>query len=261
MVNCSMDRNVRVLFFAHPRSGSSSLYEILQSHPELNILEEPFNENFMQWDVTNKNYCELVHDIPSLEAQVSEIFATHNGIKILDYQLPTDLTVNLLRRTDCKIIFLRRKNVLQSVVSVLIAEQTRLWKKWEMTKPLEEYYRGLQPLDITDVRQRVAELQQRLDFFESVVDERSENDMIKLTYEELYLSEASQQEGQIAAIWELLHIAPLELERYWRYLEPETARINSPATYAFLPNAGDIENACGNDLTGRLLASPAQTKE
>src|SRR3972149_643545 len=137
-----MDRNFHVILFAHPRSGSSSLFEILQSHPELNILEEPFNENFTRWDAANKDYRELVHDIPSLEAQVSEIFATWNGMKILDYQLPADLIIHLLRRADCKIIFLRRRNLLQSVVSVLIAEQTKLWKKWEMTMPLEEYYRN-----------------------------------------------------------------------------------------------------------------------
>lgn len=130
--------NQNILFLAHPRSGSSSLYEILQSHPALNILEEPFNENFTRWEAGNKNYLELIRDIPSLEAHVAEIFAEYNSIKILDYQLPLDFIAHLLRRADCKVIFLRRRNLLQSVVSVLIAEQTRLWKKWEMTKPLEE---------------------------------------------------------------------------------------------------------------------------
>ncbi len=121
-----MNRSLRLLFLAHPRSGSSSLYEILQSHPDLNILEEPFNENFTRWDSANKNYRELIHDIPSLETQVEGIFSTHNGIKILDYQLPRDLAAHLPKRPDCKIVFLRRRNPLQSVVSVMIAQQTQL---------------------------------------------------------------------------------------------------------------------------------------
>lgn|SRR5512139_3304724 len=83
--NYLMDRNIRLIFLAHPRSGSSSLYEILQSHPDLDILEEPFNENFTRWDTGSKNYLEFVHDIPSLDAHVVEIFTKHNGIKILDY--------------------------------------------------------------------------------------------------------------------------------------------------------------------------------
>ena len=234
------------------------MYQILQSHPELDILEEPFNENFTRWDTANKNYLEQIHDIKSLEAQVQEIFATHNGIKILDYQLPTDLAVHLLRRPDCKIIFLRRRNLLQSVVSVMIAQQTQLWQKWEMNKPLEEYYQDLQPLDIQDIQQHVKSTQRRLDFFESVIDERSGNEVVKLTYEELYFSEAPKQKRQIDAIWDLLRIAPLELERYRPCLQPETARINSPATYALLPNAREIENACGTDVTGRLIVFSTQ---
>src|SRR5216117_3484918 len=119
-----MNRNIRLIFFAHPRSGSSSLYQILQLHPDLNTLEEPLNENFKRWNSNNKNYRELIHNIPSLDVQVAEIFTTYNGIKMLDYQLPDDLTVHLLQRLDCKVIFLRRRNLLQSVVSMLIAEQT-----------------------------------------------------------------------------------------------------------------------------------------
>ncbi len=247
-----MNRSLRLLFLAHPRSGSSSLYEILQSHPDLNILEDPFNENFIRWDADNKNYRELVHDIPSLEAQVAEIFSDWNGVKILDYQLPSDLIAHLFRRAICKIIFLRRRNLLQSVVSVLVAEQTQLWKKWEMTKPLDEYYRALRPLDVADIQQRVIGMKGRLDFFESVVDERSANDAVKLTYEELYFAEPARQKRQLDAIWKLLHIAPMELERYNNYLRPEEAKINSAVTYALLPNAREIENACGNSVTGKL---------
>lgn len=244
--------NQNILFLAHPRSGSSSLYEILQSHPALNILEEPFNENFTRWEAGNKNYIELIRDIPSLEAQIAEIFAEFTGIKILDYQLPPGLIAHLLRRADCKVIFLRRRNLLQSVVSVLIAEQTRLWKKWEMTKSLEEYYQNLQPLDIVDIQQRVAELKRRLDFFESIIDERPAHEAVKLTYEELYFSKPSRQEGQINAIWDMLGLPPLKLERHRIYLQPETARVNSTVTYAMLPNAQEIDKACGNDATGWL---------
>lgn len=242
-----------VVFLAHPRSGSSSLYEILQSHPALNILEEPFNENFTRWNAGNKNYLELVHDIPSLDAQTADIFAEYNGIKVLDYQLPPDLIAHLLQCADCKIIFLRRRNLLQSVVSALIAEQTRLWKKWEMIKPLEEYYRNLQPLNIMDLQKRVAELKSRLDFFESVIDRRPADEATKLTYEEFYYSEPWRQEQRMSEIWGMLKLPPLKLERRHRdYLQPKTAKINSAVTYEMLPNAREIDKACGNDATGWL---------
>ena len=190
-----MDSNTRLILFAHPRSGSSNLYQILQLHPALTILEEPFNEGFTSWDANNKNYLALIHDIPSLDAQLAEIFTAHNGVKVLDYQLPDDLAVHMLRRPDCKIIFLRRRNLLQSVVSAMIAEQTNLWKKWDMTRPLEEYYRDLQPLDIAAVQSHVAGLQQHLDFFEGVVDARGGESALKLVYEDLYFAPAAARDA------------------------------------------------------------------
>ncbi len=247
-----MNPDTHVILFAHPRSGSSSLYQILQLHPDLQILEEPFNENFMNWNASNKNYQELVHDIPSLDVQLAEIFTSYNGVKVLDYQLPTDLAVHLLQRPDCKIIFLRRRNILQSVVSVLIAHQTQLWKKWDMTRSLEDYYRDLQPLDIADIQRRIADQKHQLDFLESVIDARPDHATLKLVYEDLYYAAAVQRNQQIAAIWKLLEIAPLEPERYQYYLRPEAVKINSAATYRLLPNADDIQHLCGNGITGWL---------
>src|SRR6476620_10120406 len=112
-----MQAKPQVLLFAHPRSGSSSVYQILQLHPELNILEEPFNEGFTTWNPQAKNYRELVVDIPSLDAQISDILTTYNGIKMLDYQLPDPLAVHLLQRPDWAVIFLRRRHLVQAVVS------------------------------------------------------------------------------------------------------------------------------------------------
>lgn len=248
-----MSPDTHLLLFAHPRSGSTSLYKILDLHPELSILEEPFNENFPRWRPGNKNYLELIHDIPSLDAQLAEIFTTHNGVKVLDYQLPQELMIHLLQRPDCKIIFLRRRNVLQAVVSVLIAQQNRLWKKWEMTQPLEAYYRNLQPFDIPDIQRRVVDLQERLDFFESVIDARPAADSFKVIYEDLYFAPPSQRTQQIAVLWQRLGLAPLDSEQIQYYLSPEEVKINSAETYKWLPNANDIQRLCGNDKTGWLF--------
>ena len=101
--------------------------------------------------------------------------------------------------------------------------------------------------------QHVAGLKNRLDCFEAILDARSKEEVIKFIYEELYFSEISQHAEQVAAIWDRLGIASLELERYQRYLRPEAMKINSAATYAFLPNAREIQEACGNDVTGWLF--------
>ena len=77
----------RVLLFAHPRSGSSNLYRILQLHPALEILEEPFNEDFVNWQPENKDYLGWIRDVESLDEQLAEIFTRFNGVKVLRPEL------------------------------------------------------------------------------------------------------------------------------------------------------------------------------
>jgi hypothetical protein len=248
-----MNPDQHVLLFAHPRSGSTSLYKILQLHPELNILEEPFNEGFTTWNPDHPNYLERIHDISSLDAQLAEIFTIYNGIKVLDYQLPDELNLHLLLRPDFAIIFLRRRNLLQAVVSALIAIQTNVWKKWEMTEPVEEQYRRLQPFDVEEIRQRVSWQKEHLDFVESVLDSHPNKAMIKLTYEDLYFAPRERRDEQITAIWRILGITPLDSAQIQHYLQPESMKMNSAVTYALLPNAEEIERLCGNDVTGWLF--------
>jgi hypothetical protein len=248
-----MEPNQRLILFAHPRSGSSSLYQILQLHPALNILEEPFNESFNSWQPNLPNYLQRVHDIPSLDAVLAEIFTAYNGIKVLNYQLPDELGVHLLLRPDCIILFLQRRNLLQAVVSALIAKQTNVWQKWDMTKPLEDYYGGLAALNVEDVRQTVQAMKAQLDYFEAIVDARPDRSMIKLVYEALYFAPPAQREAQIATIWRRLELTPLDPAQIRYYLEPESVKINSAATYTWLPNAQEIQERCGSDVTGWLF--------
>lgn len=83
----------------------------------------------------------------------------------------------------------------------------------------------------------MSELKRRIDFFDTIVDERPNSDVLKLTYEELYFFEASRQREQFATLWKFLGVAALEVEGHARYLQPEAARINSAETYPFLLNA------------------------
>jgi hypothetical protein len=247
-----MAPNLRLIFLAHPRSGSSSLFQILQLHPALHLLEEPFNENFTRWSPDNPNYRDRIHDRASLDVQLAAIFARYNGLKVLDYQLPDDLLTHLLHRSGSHLLFLRRRNLLQTVVSLLIAEQTQLWKKWDMTQPLEDYYRNLQPLDTNDVQRRIEDLHQHLAFCESLIQARPSGDALKLVYEELYFAPAEQRKEHIAALWRWLGLAPLESEQISYYLNPTEVKINSATTYAWVPNAREIEQCCGNAATGWL---------
>ncbi len=57
------DQN-KAIIFAHPRSGSTSLHKILNTHPDLNLVLEPFHENYGKWHPDEKNYIDFIGDIP-----------------------------------------------------------------------------------------------------------------------------------------------------------------------------------------------------
>jgi hypothetical protein len=142
-----MIENQRSIFIAHPRSGSSSLFQIMQLQPQLNLLEEPFNKGYAEWSPDGKTYRDKLVDLPSFEKVLADISARYDGLKMLNYQLDDYKNSYLFKRKDLLFIFLRRRNILQSVMSVMIAVQTGLWKKWEMKKTMVEYYQNLKPGD------------------------------------------------------------------------------------------------------------------
>ena len=226
---------------------------ILQHHPALTILEEPFNEHFTEWSAENPDYRGRVHDASSFDGVVAEILSRHTGLKVLGYQLPDELIARLVTGPDRRILFLRRRNLLQAVVSVLIAEQTGVWKKWEMTRPLEEHYRDLRPLDTDEVRERIGVLREQLAYYETIVDALPSGSAMKLVYEELYYAPPAERERQVDRIWDWLDLPSIDPEPIRRYLDPDSARINSDATYALLPNARRIDALCGCDETGWLF--------
>ncbi len=250
-----MKEGKKLIFLAHPRSGSSSLYQILQLHHELNILEEPFNEGFVDWSPDGRNYLEKLVDIPALEDVLAEIFTHYNGLKMLNYQLDDDLTTYLFQREDLLFIFLRRRNILQSVVSTMIADQSGLWKKWEMRQSLAEYYQNLKPLDIDEIQRDAMGIDQQLDGIERQLDQRPVETVLKFVYEELYFCPVLERRMQVEAIWAFLGVPTLSDDRIEFYLSPEKVKINSKDIYRLIPNVDVIEATCGNDRTGWLFKS------
>lgn len=248
-----MEAGEKVLLFAHPRSGSSNLCEILQLHPDLHICEEPFNENYVRWATGNEDYLARVHDPSSLDRVLEDIFASYNGLKFLNYQLPDALVVHLLRKQDLRVIFLKRRNVLQAVVSVLVAEQTGLWHKRDAKGPVESYYGNARPLDVDEVRERVRALSRHITSCESVVAARDDGRSLTLVYEDLFFATDRAQATLMAGIWAFLGLSAMESERIRYFLRPASTKLSPQRRYDFLPNAQEINNRCGSDDTGWLF--------
>lgn len=251
-----MEREERLVLLAWPRSGSSSLWQILRAHPDLELLpDEPFNEGFAGWSPGNPDYLARIGDIASLDTVLAELFARYSGIKVLSYQLDEQQLRHLIARPGLRIIFLSRRNLLQTAVSDRIAKQTKLFNRWDARpdQPLESYYDALQPLDLDDLRGYVHGLASHLRWVESVLNLRTDGQVLRLRYEDLYFATRQAQRAQLSAVWSFLELAPLSTPQAGYYLDPRTAKLGGRNTYGQLPNAAQIDAALGAEETGWLF--------
>jgi len=251
-----MKPDERLVLLAWPRSGSSSLWEILLAHPGLELLpDEPFNESFAGWSPGNPDYLARVHDVESLDTVLAELFGRYRGIKVLSYQLDEELLRHLILRPGLRIIFISRRNLLQTAVSDRIAKQTKLFNRWDADpgQPLARYYDSLQPLDLDDLRRYVRELAPHLHWIESVLNLRQDGHTLRLRYEDLYFAAREAQRAQLSAVWSFLGLTPLSGPEADYHLDPRAAKLGGQETYGRLPNAAEIDAVLGADETGWLF--------
>lgn len=249
----------RFVVFAHARSGSTSFVRALERHPRIRILNEPFSETFTTWNPGEREYHELVTDERSLNEQLEFMYGDVNGIKVLSYQLPRHLYVHMLRNPERKVIVVRRANLLQSVVSMMISEQTDVWHSWDVKGPIDDVYATLQPLRVDDVRDRIAVLADEIRFYDEVLAERDPSEVMKVTYEELYFGAPAGRRQCLDDATRLVGLEPVADEEADALLDPGRTKLNSDATYARVPNAREIDAELGNDETGRLFPVSAAT--
>lgn len=242
----------KVVVVAHPRSGSNSLIEILACHPELAVLDEPFNENFASWLPANPDYRAQVTDVASFDRVVDGILADYSGFKVQTYQLEPGLLHHLLRRRDLHIVFLRRRNLLEAIVSGFIAAQTGLWAAWDRDRALEDYYTDLVPVPVEEVRHLLRWTVNNLAEVAAILGARSDGRVLALYYEDLLLGDRSARWRLAGSLWTHLGLPPCENPRVGRFLENASYRMGGRATYGRLPNLAEIEAALGNDETGHI---------
>jgi len=246
----------RLILLAWPRSGSSSLWQILRAHPDLLLLaDEPFNESFTEWAPGNPDYLARITDIESLDLVLDELFGSYRGIKVLTYQLDEEQLTHLVLRRDLRVIYISRRNLLQIAVSDRIAKQTRVFNRWDVHPhvPVEDRYNSLTPLDLDDLRSYVHDLASHLAWIETVLNLRGDAHTLRLHYEDLYFANRQAQRAQLAVLWSFLGLAPLNVPEVDYYLNPQTAKLGATNTYGRLPNAAEIDAALGGDDTGWLF--------
>jgi sulfotransferase family protein len=251
----------RFLIFSLPRSGSSTLRDILQCHPQVRCAFEPFNSD----TDLGKIYGRGIVNRATLEAALSELWKKHNGIKHVwnrfgypfekspDKQL---LNHHLLEVCNAKVIFLKRRNALKRIVSDELSHQSRVWRSSAGARKAHLRY-DFRPLDIKRIQSSLRqEFEALASYRESLVYRRVP--FIDLWYEDLYGEEESLKTGpaKIREIISFLGLSQFE-ERNWArvisLLDPLQTKVNSRETYLRIPNIDEVERVLGSEETGWLF--------
>jgi LPS sulfotransferase NodH len=245
--------DLRIVVAAHARSGSNTLVEVLDATPGVTILNEPFNERFPEWAPDATTYLDRVHDTSSLDAVMDEIFAAYTGIKLLHYQLAVPLRTSLLLRPDVHVVTLRRRNLLEAAVSQMIAMQTDYWKREVATGPIDDRYRGLEPVPLESVVEMMSWFERDVVEAAAIVEQRTDGRVLELVYEDLHLAPPPEQDRVLDRLWSFLGVEPPDdATRIRRVLDPGEVQQAGSSTYGQLPNLREIEAELGSDERGHL---------
>lgn len=249
-----MKPDISFILLAHARSGSESLLATLNLHEDIHAVSEPFNPNYRGWEAGNHDYRSHITDARSLYEQLEAVGRKFNGIKTTDEDLPRDLNDVLVGDPRFKLVFLRRSNLLQAVVSQAIADRTGLWQKWDATGRVADHYGSLGTLDVDQLADRLAQLDDDVSHYGSLIASQRHENSVTLTYEELYFAPPDARAAMVNGLLGFLGCSPLPPDKVDRFMAPKNGQLNSQGLYRLVTNCDSIEARLGGDRTGWLFA-------
>jgi hypothetical protein len=249
----------RFLVFSPTRCGSTTLGRLLNCHPQIRCLEEPFNPfNY------EGRYLRQATNSVELDRVVEVIWTTHNGIKHTwapdgwPFVGNPALNAAILLKPQQKVIFLRRRNLLRRLVSAHISNQTGVWGVFDRDdrKIVENF--AFTPMDTVSVKAQLRADNQMLSHYRSLLVDNGTS-FIDVVYEDLYCCVESpiDQIEILNGIFTFLGVKGIDdegtLSRVGYLLNPEIMKLNSFHTYNTIPGIQEIDQECGSDETGWLF--------
>lgn len=247
----------RFIIFSLPRSGSTTLARLLNSHKDIRCLIEPFHPKRY-----GGRFRALATNEPSLNSALEMIWTKWNGIKHVweanGWPFVEQPELNERIAVNGTVIFLMRRNLLRRLVSNYICRQTKYWigSKTEFLEHVSRVeLKELNPLwvrkQVHADEQAVAHLLQSLS--------ASAASVIKIYYEDIYSETSSRQERFrfVNVLLDSLCFEPISFETFascWEpYFDPALNQWASPEVYRRIPAIDRIEKEVGCNQTGWLF--------
>lgn len=241
------------LIFAQARTGSSTLLRALNSHQRLRLLGEPFNRRRKEWG--DGVDLPVVTDSQSLKQVLRTIEKDYNGIKHISGRFhfrQTELNHDLLRR-GYEVIFLTRRNLLQSALSGEISRQAGHWG----TDRSRLLAHAFEPVSLGVLEDRIRGREEQTRHYRAFLKDEGIR-FLDITYEELFGPRVSIPErlAVLDRVFTHLHLRmPADEQtraQLVSWLDPAQTKLNTAETYARIPNLAEIERALGGRGWGEL---------
>ncbi len=246
-----MSENANFLIFSFGRTGSTLLTHILNSHPSIKCLNEPFNPG------QEINWQKEIADLESLKTVLRNIYNLYNGIRHLSRDLAFNYNKYLLLNKHIKVIFLWRKNFLQQTMSWYISRQTNSWFVQTKHKILDHKFK---PADINEIKEYLNSNKKEYSKYLSLL-KTERKEFFELNYEDCFSLDISI-DNKVSKVKEILTFLGYNtlldetiLKRIKHLLNPEIYKLNSERTYRLIPNVEDIERELGSSENGHLFSA------
>lgn len=245
MKQSNLTSKSKFVIFANARSGSTSLAKLLAASPDVKLALEPFHPDYSDWNPEERNYSQFIENTKTMNVALDEIFQQYTAIKVLAYQFAEEIYTTMLGREDLKIIFLRRKNLVQAALSSLIGDQTGIWHKKDFKAGP---YNQLEVVSAKKIRKIVNYVRDVNKYYSDFLKKNRTNDYLFLYYEQLYSEDMQKNRDVLTTIVNFLEIKPPSKEVVEKYMKPSNARQNQNNLYSKVPNYAELKQEFPDQL-------------
>lgn len=245
------------MLFCLGRTGSTTLMRLLNCHPQIRCLFEPFNIDCYRESAPR------INDQRALYAALDDIYQRYNGVKhvVSPRGWPfasVSLNYDALRYKTHKFILLTRSNTLRRLISCEIARQTGIWHFGKDSDRDIMRHFTFKPVDVDKIRIMMSE---EVSFVDECRGRLKANgrQYCELTYESLFGDNVTPRE-QLSVVDNLVaYLGFWAFKDSRRYgdvaalLPACNTGSDSPRIYHRIPNISEIDEELGCDETGWLL--------
>jgi len=249
----------RFVISSLPRCGSTTLARLLNCHPDVQCLIEPFHP---------KRYHGTFHELAlaqgDVESALERIWSRWNGIKHVweangwPFVAQPGWNERVMSGPGVRVVFLNRRNLLRRLVSNLICRQTQYWigSREEFCARLEQV--RLKPLNPDFV---LKQMQDDRDAVARAMDSLASRNVptLSLCYEDVFREDATAAErlslvNRVLTFLQFPAVSEQAFEESWQHhFNPDSNRWASPEVYQRIPGIERVEQQAGCEATGWLF--------